>query len=167
MRCGLSKGTQDSGAQQSMMSCLGQLINSLAKLGWLISRFREGLICKTNRAWEIVSQINIMVRRADDGNALALAAGTKEKDGAPDWGANMERAASGACLLLSGWAPDMQGVEWCCGGVGVVGWYLCACWYQLSGELEAKACGLGGSGHEWMWRRAGGLYRRHRRVVCV
>jgi len=56
-------------------------MNSLANLEWLMCKFREGLICKTNRAWEIVSQINIMVRRADDGMRWHSLLGTKEKKG--------------------------------------------------------------------------------------
>jgi hypothetical protein len=50
-----------------MMSCLKTNEYSLADLEWLITEFREGLICKTSSAWEIVSQINILVRRADNG----------------------------------------------------------------------------------------------------
>ena len=58
-----------------------------------------------------MSQINIMVRRADDEMRWHSLLGDQGEGRAPDWTANMERAASGAYLLLSGRTPAMRGVN--------------------------------------------------------
>jgi hypothetical protein len=49
---------------------------------------------------------------------------------APGWPANMERAASEAYLLLSGWTPDMRGVN---GDAVVLFW--------MDGTCVALCCG--------------------------